>query len=172
MKFFNLIPLSLILLCGTLSIDPAQSGSKDSKDYKILSSKNEILSVNNVRKFIDQGDEYVNSGKFEKAKDSYDKGRDLAKQLSSFYRDLNGSFRGLDARIPAEMDKKGRQSIKIWADSNARLAALYKRKNQHEVAVPLLVEIIRLMSPTSPEGKSAYNELVELGFVETKFKGF
>ena len=64
MKFFNLIPLSLILLCGTLSIDPAQSGSKDSKDYKILSSKNEILSVNNVRKFIDQGDEYVNSGKF------------------------------------------------------------------------------------------------------------
>ena len=49
--------------------------------------------------------------------------------------------------------------------------ALYKRKNQPEVSVPLLVEIIRLMTPVSPEGKSAYNELVELGFVETPYKG-
>ena len=69
------------------------------------------------------------------------------------------------------MGDKGRESIKIWAESNARLAALYKRKNQPEVAVPLLVEIIRLMSPTSTEGKEAYKDLVQLGFVETPYRG-
>ena len=68
--------------------------------------------------------------------------------------------------------KKGRKSIKIWAQSNARLAALYKRKNQPEVAVPLLVETIRLMSPNSREGKEAYENLLQLGFVETNYKGF
>ena len=70
------------------------------------------------------------------------------------------------------MEKKGRKSIKIWAKSNARLASLYKRKKQPEVAVPLLVEIIRLMTPNSPEGKQAYENLLQLGFVETTYKGF
>ena len=70
------------------------------------------------------------------------------------------------------MDKKGRESLRIWAVSNERLATLYKRKNQPEVAVPLLVEIIRLMTPNSPEGKEAYENLLQLGFVDTTYKGF
>ena len=77
----------------------------------------------------------------------------------------------MDARIPNEMGDKGRESIKIWAESNSRLAALYKRRNQPEVAVPLLVEIIRLMAPTSSEGKEAYKDLLQLGFVETPYRG-
>ena len=113
----------------------------------------------------------VKIGNYDKAKDSYDKARNLAKQLSGFYRDLNGSYRGLDARIPREMEIKGRLTLKIWAESNAKLATLYKSKNQPEVAVPLLVEIIKIMSASSPEGKSAYNDLINLGFVETKYKG-
>ena len=69
------------------------------------------------------------------------------------------------------MSEKGKKSLQIWAESNARLAALYKRKKQPEVAVPLLVEIIRLMSPTSSEGKNAYKELIQMGFVETPYRG-
>ena len=40
-----------------------------------------------------------------------------------------------------------------------------------DVAVPLLVETIRIMSPNSQEGKEAYERLIQLGFVETKYKG-
>ena len=40
-----------------------------------------------------------------------------------------------------------------------------------DVAVPLLIETIRIMSPSSPEGKEAYQKLIQLGFVETKFNG-
>ena len=40
-----------------------------------------------------------------------------------------------------------------------------------DVAVPLLVETIRIMSPNSPEGKEAYKTLMQLGFVETSYKG-
>jgi hypothetical protein len=69
------------------------------------------------------------------------------------------------------MTEKGKNSLRIWAESNARLAAVYKRKKQPEVAVPLLVEIIRIMSPTSSEGKEAYKNLVQLGFVETPYRG-
>ena len=147
------------------------ANGEDPNNYKVLSSADEKISALNVEDFLKKGDSYIDNGKFDKAKESYDKARTLAKQLSSFYRDLNGSFRGLDARIPREMDNKGRKSIQMCSESNSRLAALYKRQNQPEVAVPLLVEIIRLMSPSSPEGKDAYNNLIEIGFVETPYKG-
>tara|TARA_Y100001978_G_scaffold146693_1_gene131684 strand:- start:1236 stop:1754 length:519 start_codon:yes stop_codon:yes gene_type:complete len=172
MKFSKFVPIFLLIFGAFTTSNNLYSEDTDPTKYKILSSKNDQLSIVNVQKFLDEGDLFINSGDFDKAKESYDKARNLAKQLSGFYRDLNGSFRGLDARIPREMDDKGRKSLKIWADTNSRLAALFKRKKQPEVAVPLLIEIIRIMSPTSVEGKKAYNELIELGFVETPFKGF
>ena len=142
------------------------------KDYKVLSTKNKKLSISNVQFFLSEGDKLIKEGNFDTAKEKYDKARNLAKQLAGFYRDLNGSFRGVDARVPLEMEKKGKESIQIWAKSNSRLAALYTRKQQPEVAVPLLVEIIRLMSPNSTEGKEAYENLLQIGFVDTSYKGF
>ena len=171
MKFSKFIALVFISIGAFSTIDRSLADNKNPENYKVLSNKNDKFSIINVQNFLDSGDEFVKIGRYDKAKESYDKARNLAKQLSGFYRDLNGSYRGLDARIPREMEIKGRQTLKIWAESNAKLAQLYKRKNQPEVAVPLLVEIIKLMSASSPEGKSAYNDLYELGFVETQYKG-
>ena len=171
MKFLKLIPIVFIFLGFDPSSNLLYAESEDPSSYKILSNTNKKLSIKNVQVYIAEGDSFIENGNFDEAKSSYDKAGNLAKQLSGFYRDLNGAFRGLDARIPSELEKKGRNSIKIWAESNARLVALYKRKNQPEVAVPLLVEIIRLMSPTSQEGKSAYKDLIQLGFVETQYRG-
>ena len=172
MKFLKIVPLILIFLGIPPYMNLSYAESKNPNEYKVLSSTNKKLSISDVEEYLTKGDNHVKVGDFEKAKETYDKARDLAKQLAGFYRDLNGSFKGLDARVPLEMEKKGRKSIKIWAQSNARLAALYKRKNQPEVAVPLLVETIRLMSPNSREGKEAYENLLQLGFVETNYKGF
>ena len=95
----------------------------------------------------------------------------MAKQLASFYSDLNTAFTGIDARIPSEVQIKGKETLKILAESNKRLAALYIKNEKPEVAVPLLVETIRILSPNSLEGKEAYEKLIQLGFVETKFRG-
>ena len=172
MKFFRMIPIIFMFIGIPSYMNLSYAESKNPNEYKVLSSTNKKLSISDVQDYLNNGDKLVKDGDFEKAKQTYDKARNLARQLAGFYRDLNGSFKGLDARIPLEMDKKGRKSIKIWAQSNARLASLYKRKKQPEVAVPLLVEIIRLMTPNSTEGKEAYQNLLQLGFVETTYKGF
>ena len=69
------------------------------------------------------------------------------------------------------MQRKGKQTLQILAKSNERLASMYIKTEEPEVAVPLLVETIRIMSPNSREGKEAYETLIKLGFAETKYKG-
>ena len=170
MKVLKLIPIIFISLGIFSPANTVYANSEDPTNYKVLSSTSKKLSIANVKAFLTEGDTLIKAGEFDKAKESFDNARILAKQLAGFYGDLNGSFRGLDARIPNEMAEKGKKSLQIWAESNARLAAVYKSKKQPEVAVPLLVEIIRLMSPTSSEGKEAYKSLVQLGFVETPYK--
>ena len=172
MKLSKLFPIIFIVFSILPLNNRVFSQSEDPKNYKVLSVNNKKLSISNVEAYISKGDNLIENGNFEKAKENYDKARNLARQLSGFYRDLNSAFKGVDARVPIEMDKKGRESIKIWAKSNSRLASLYIRKKQSEVAVPLLVEIIRLMSPNSQEGNDAYESLVQLGFVNTPYKGF
>ena len=129
------------------------------------------LSISNVEYYLTQGDKFIKNGDFDKAKDSYLNARKLAKQLASFYSDLNTSFKGVDARIPKEMQIKGKETLQILAESNKRLASLYIKDEKPDVAVPLLVETIRIMSPDSKEGREAYERLIQLGFVETKYKG-
>lgn len=144
---------------------------KNPSEYKVLSANNDKLSIANVEYYLNQGDDFIEKSDFDKAKEAYLDARKLAKQLASFYSDLNSAFKGVDARIPNEMQKKGKETLQILAETNARLAALYIKNKKPDVAVPLLIENIRIMSPNSPIGKEAYKSLIQLGFVETNYKG-
>ncbi len=122
-----------------------------------------------VRQLLVRGDAAAAAGNLVEARRLYDDARVASKQLSGFYRTIAGAFRGLDARIPREMDDKGRQSIELLAESNMRLAALLRRQGQPEVAVPLLVEVLTATTPASAQGRKAYQQLVEIGFVTTPY---
>ena len=171
MKFLKLVPFQFIFFGNFPYINLVHAEIKNQKDYKALASNGKRLSISNVEYYIRQGDNFIKNGDFEKANDFYLDARKLAKQLASFYSDLNSSFKGIDARIPNEMQSKGKKTLQILAESNERLASMYIKTEKPEVAVPLLVETIRIMSPNSPEGKKAYEKLIQLGFVETIYKG-
>ena len=171
MKFFKLIPI-LFICFGIIPFkNLVHAEVKNPKVYKVLSNDGKKLSTSNVKYYINKGDNFVKDGDFDNAKDSYLNARKLAKQLASFYSDLNKAFTGVDARVPNEMQAKGKESLRILAESNERLASIYIKDEKPDVAVPLLVETIRIMSPDSKEGKEAYNRLIQLGFVETTYKG-
>ncbi len=127
------------------------------------------LNLSSVKTLLARGDAAVASGNLAEGRRLYDLARDASRRLLGFYRDLSGSFRGLDARIPREMDDKGREALTLLAESNLRLAALFRRQNQAEVAIPLLVEVVKIMTPTNEGGRKAYQQLVELGFVLTPY---
>ena len=171
MKFLKLIPILFIFFGNFPFKNLVHAETKNPKDYKVLSIDSKKLSISNVEYYLNEGDKLIKKGDFDKAKDSYQDARKLAQQLALFYSDLNSSFIGIDARIPKEMQRKGKATLQILAKSNERLASLYLKTGKPEVAVPLLVETIRIMSPKSREGKEAYEKLLQLGFAETKYRG-
>ena len=138
---------------------------------KVLESTSTGLNLAAIEAKVAQGDAAAAAGKLAQAKADYDEARIGAQKLAGFYRNLSGSFRGLDARIPREMDDKGRQALELQAGIDLRLAAVLRRLNQPGVAVPLLVEVIQIMTPSSQQGQKAYQTLVELGFVSTPYGG-
>ena len=115
MKSLKIIPFLLVFFAVPLSENLVQAGDVNPKNYKVLSN-NKNLSIANVEYYLKEGDEFVKNGDFDEAKDSYLDARKLAKQLASFYSDLNSSFKGIDARIPNEMQRKGkeRKHYKFW----------------------------------------------------------
>ena len=171
MKFLKLIPIFFIFFGSFPYKNIVHAEVKNPGEFKVFSVNNKKLSIATEIYYLKKGDEFIQNGDLDNAKDSYLDARKLAKQLASFYSDLNTAFKGTDARIPNEMQRKGKAILQILAESNKRLASLYTKNETPEVAIPLLIENIRIMSPNSPEGKEAYEKLIQLGFVETKYKG-
>ncbi len=167
------LPMTVLLLSAGLTLCSVRALSQTnlSSAVKVLSQPDSGFNVTSIESLMRKGDKAASKGDLDEARAKYDKARDAARKLLTFYRDLSGSFRGLDARIPREMDTKGRKSLVVLSQVNLRLAALFRRQDQPEVAVPLLVEVVRLMTPANSEGQKAYQALVELGFADTPYNG-
>ena len=84
MKFLKMIPLIFIFLGISPFMNLSYAENKNPNEYKILSSTNKKLSISNVQDYLKKGDQQIENGDFEKAKQTYDKARNLAKQLADF----------------------------------------------------------------------------------------
>ena len=168
MKLLKLITFIFIFFGNFPQKDLVNAEVINPENYKKYSQVVTKLSIQNVKYYLKIGDEFIKNGESDKAKDSYLDARSLAKQLASFYSDLNNAFKGTDARIPNEMQRKGKETLQILAESNKRLADFYISDEKPEVAVPLLIETIRIMSPNSREGKEAYQKPSPARFCRNK----
>jgi hypothetical protein len=95
--------------------------------------------------------------------------RQVYNQLSNFYQELTTSFAGIDNRISESHRQKALQAAQLRDKTTYQLAVVYRAKNQPELAVPLLVQLIRSQAPTRELGQQAYQQLYELGFVDMAY---
>ena len=113
MKFLKLIPIIFIFFGNYPYKNSVHAEVKNPNEFRVLSNSNKKLAVSNVEYYIKQGDKFIKDGDFEQAKSAYLNARKLAKQLASFYSDLNTAFIGIDARIPIEMKSKGKKTLQV-----------------------------------------------------------
>ena len=69
MKFLKLLPI-LLIFTGVLSYENSiRAEVKNANQYKVLSTSNKTLTIANVKDYLKQGDEYIKSGDFDRAKE-------------------------------------------------------------------------------------------------------
>ena len=97
--------------------------------------------------------------------------RETLNQISVYYQDLAQMFVGVDTPIHRSHREQALEAAQLRDDVSYQLALVYRAKNQPDLAVPLLMEILGSQQPTRELGQKAYQQLFELGFVSAPYVG-
>ncbi len=139
--------------------------------YRALATENSDLSISTINSLLEQAKIAISTGNLDSATEKLKKAITSSNFLIKYYRDLHSSFKGIDALIPRELTKKNRNVVQLLAKANMQLAIIYRSKGEPDLAIPLLVEVVKTLSPSNPYGANAYQQLVELGLVDTPYGG-
>lgn len=125
-----------------------------------------IFSIEGGKRLMQEADQAINSQEYTLAAEKLQSARQVYNQLSNFYLQLFNSFSGLD-NAAAESHRKKALETSIERDkATYQLALVHRSQNKPELSVPLLVQIVTSQSPLSGLGKKAYEQLLDIGFVD------
>jgi hypothetical protein len=146
-------------------IDP-----NDPNNLRPTAQNDSLLSVDGGKRLMTEAGSAVSSQNYDVAAKKLQEARVVFNQLSNFYQDLNSSFSGIDNRVADAQRKKALETAQMRDEATYQLALVHRAQNKPELAVPLLVQIIKSQNPTRDLGKKAYQQLLELGFVDAPFQ--
>ena len=149
-----------------------QAQPLDSTSPNVLTpdaQNNSVLSVQGGQRLMNEASNAVSAQDYALATKKLQDARQVFNQVSNFYQDLATSFSGIDNRLADSQRKKALETAQMRDDATYQLALVHRARNQPELAVPLLVQIIRSQNPTRDLGKKAYQQLFELGFVDAPY---
>ena len=171
MSLSVLASLTLIRPVGAQTPAPsAPAGSQaQPDDLRPLTQNSSILSLQGGQRLMDDATKAVNGQNYPLATKKLQEARQVYNQLSNFYQELATSFSGIDNRVADSQRTKALETAQMRDQATYQLALVHRAQNQPELAVPLLVQIIRSQQPTRDLGKKAYQQLLELGFVDSPF---
>lgn len=134
-----------------------------------VAANGSLLSLEGGKRLMSEASNAVSSQNYTTAAKKLQEARQVFNQLSNFYQELSSSFSGIDNRVADSQRKKALETAQMRDEATYQLALVHRAQNQSELAVPLLVQIIKSQNPTRDLGKKAYQQLFELGFVDTPF---
>lgn len=139
----------------------------DNQDLRPLAQG--ILSVQGGQQLMGEANSAVSSQNYDLAVNKLQQARQVFNQLSNFYQDLAGSFAGIDTRIAESQRQQAFETAQMRDEATYQLALVHRAQDKPELAVPLLVQIVRSQNPTRDLGQKAYQQLFELGFVDSPY---
>ncbi len=134
-----------------------------------LESEASLLSLQGGDRLVKEAELAVEAQDYSLAAQKLGSARRIYNQLSNFYQQLSSSFQGIDLRIADNHRSLALETAQKRDEATFQLALVHRANNEEALAVPLLIQIVRSQNPTTPLGSRAYQQLFDLGFVETQF---
>ncbi len=171
-----------LLLLGLLSIglttnlqaqetvSPAESTpSIPDSDSSTPTQSNSIFSIEGGNRLMKEAEQAIDAQQYDLAAEKLQSARQVFNQLSNFYLQLFNSFSGLDNAAAESHRKKALDTSIARDNATYQLALVHRSQNQPELSIPLLVQIVTSQSPGIGLGRKAYEQLLEIGFVDTPY---
>jgi hypothetical protein len=79
-------------------------------------------------------------------------------------------FFGIDTRQNRNNRDKAIEAAQKRDEATYQLALIHRTQNEPEKAIPLFMEVLRSQQPTRDLGGQAYQQLFEMGFVESPYE--
>ncbi|NJK61488.1 MAG: hypothetical protein HC921_01285 [Synechococcaceae cyanobacterium SM2_3_1] len=174
--------LSLILLaCGGLyfgwswrvqaQTQPEGLTIPNPQQFRALEQSSNPLSFSRAEELSAQANAAIQSQNYEEAIRLLQETFNAYNQRSNFHQQLSTSFAGIQNRITESERDKARDAAQLRDQSAYDLAIVYRAAGRPEEAVAQLVQVIGSQGPTRELGRQAYQQLLEIGFVDTPFDG-
>lgn len=151
------------------SSNPSAANAAATSSNPPATPNNGLLSLQGGQGLMTEASSAVESQNYTLAAKKLQEARQLFNQLSNFYQDLGASFAGIDNQIADAQKKKAVDMAQMRDEATYQLALVHRAQNQPELAVPLLIQIVRSQNPTRELGKKAYQQMFELGFVDSPY---
>lgn len=143
---------------------------EDENTVEKVNQKDNLLSLQGGENLMNEAKEAINNENYDLAATKLQQARRIFNQLSNFYIQLAESFSGIDNRIAESQRVDALKTAALRDETTYQLALVHRAQNKPELAVPLLIQIIRSQNPTSELGKKSYQQLYEIGFVDAPFE--
>ncbi len=151
------------------AIESSDSQPQGEAEVVSPTSGENILSMAGGEQLMEEAKTAISEENYETAVSKLQEARKLFNNLSNYYQELASSFSGIDNRIASSQRSLAADTAQKRDEATYRLALVYRSQNQPERAVPLLVQIIQSQQPTRELGKKAYQQLLEMGFVNEPY---
>lgn len=128
-----------------------------------------ILSVPGGEKLMAEAEQAVSAQNYPLAIQRLKEARQVFNQLSNFQQQLARIFTGVDNDKAGFYRTSALDTAQMRDQATYQLALVHRAERKPELSVPLLVQVVRSQQPTRDLGKKAYQQLFELGFVDTPY---
>jgi hypothetical protein len=163
---------TLLLLTNLTPAAPAQTSSEPGEtptEVRPLNQSASLLSLVGGERLMEEASTAIAAQDYDLAVIKLQEARQVLNQISGYYQELTTLFTGVDSRIADSNRQKALESAQMRDEASYQLALVHRAQNKPDLAVPLLMEVLRSQQPTRDLGQRAYQQLFELGFVERSY---
>lgn len=147
--------------------DNPESESSEQDDLRPLAQADSLLSFEGAQRLMKEASAAINSENYEQAAEKLQQARRVFNQLSNYYLKLATIFSGIDPKIVESQRSNALKTGQMRDQATYQLALVHRAQNKPELSVPLLIQVIESQNPSSELGKKSYQQLYELGFVDS-----
>lgn len=149
--------------------DSAIESESESETIPPLAQENSLLGVEAGQRLLAEAKEAIGQEDYAAAAEKLQQARVMLNQLSNFSEQLAASFSGIDPDRSQFQENQAIETAQMRDEATYQLALVHRADNKAELAIPLLIQIIRSQQPTRDLGQQAYQQLYELGFVNSPY---